>query len=129
MFGKYFWVFPSIWLWFEPRVSTSTQKITISNFKRARTHTFPSGNRRALSGSKFDTTLLNNLIFLQYSKRYCVHILNWHIFDSITSWHYNTHDVHDKSSRPRKLICAITSHYRVSEWMFDNVEYFYDFDE
>ena len=57
MFGEYFRVFPSIWHWFEPRASPSAQKITISNFERARTHTFPSENEQASSGSMFDTTL------------------------------------------------------------------------
>ena len=43
-------VFPSIWLWFKLQVSTSAQKMTISNFERAWTHTFPNGKEQALSG-------------------------------------------------------------------------------
>ena len=38
-------VFPSIWLWFELWASTSAQKMTISNFERARMQIFPSGFR------------------------------------------------------------------------------------
>ena len=64
MFGEYFRVFEYR---FEHRASTSTQKMTISNFEQARTHTFPSGNERASSGSKFGTTLLEILgIFGEY---------------------------------------------------------------
>ena len=43
-------VFPSIWLWFE-------QKMTFSNFERVWMHSFPRGNERTSSGSKFNTTL------------------------------------------------------------------------
>ena len=60
MFGEYFRVFPSIWHWFEPRASPSAQKMTISNFERAQTHNFLSGNEQASSGSKFESTLHSN---------------------------------------------------------------------
>ena len=44
--------------------------MTISNFERAQTHTFPSGNERASSGLKFDTTLfLKRDLKLQVKKK------------------------------------------------------------
>ena len=85
MFGEYFRVFPSIWLWFEPLASTSAQKITISNFEQARTHTFPSGNERALSDSNFDTTLVD----------FCLQIVS---------------ELETLNNTPRMLLCVAGKH-------------------
>ena len=58
--------------------------MTFSNFERARTHTFPSGNERTSSGSKFDTTLI---VFYHASIRFGIFnlIIMQRLFDAKVS--------------------------------------------